>query len=293
MAKYLISTILECDILSLVPNTQERTYIKPEVSDISLFRMDYSATIVTKEEGEQKVLIEVQKALHFGDILRFRGYLGSEYIHSKLPIITIYILGFNLNIDSPAFIARPDCFDLRTKEKIAVTDDFVNKLTHKAYFIQTQRIAKSYNTRLEKLLAVFEQVNFIDSGKIRKTFNLDNIEPELTEMVNMLKFLAADESTKKELNDEEWYLKEMDMRFGVYDRRLLEAKREVEERIKETEEHKREAEERKKEAEEHKKEITEKDHMLNENAKAFKRLGMKSDEISKMTGLTIEQIDSL
>ena len=258
MAKYLISTILECEILSLVPNTQERTYIKPEVSDISLFRMDYSATIVTKEEGEQKVLIEVQKALHFGDILRFRGYLGSEYIHSKLPIITIYILGFNLNIDSPAFIARPDCFDLRTKEKITVTDDFVNKLTHKAYFIQTQRIAKSYNTRLEKLLAVFEQVNFIDSGKMRKTFNLDNIEPELSEMVNMLKFLAADESTKKELNDEEWYLKEMDMRFGVYDRQIIEN-----------------------------------DLIIKENAKAFKRLGMKSDEISKMTGLTIEQIDSL
>jgi len=160
-AKFLIGTILDCEVISLVPNIQERTYEKSEKRDIALFRMDYSATIKTKADGEQRVIIEVQKSLHPGDIERFRGYLGAEYMHSNLPIISIYILGFNLSTESPAFTARPDYRDLQTHEKLEIKDAFVRQVTHDAYFIQTLRIKPSYNTRLEKLLSVFEQANFI------------------------------------------------------------------------------------------------------------------------------------
>ena len=179
MAKFLIGTIIDCEIISLVANMQEHTYEVnvDEERSIALFRMDFSATIRTKTEGEKKVIIELQKAIHEGDIKRFRRYLGHEYSHSELPIISIYILGFNLEVDSPAFTTSPECFDLRTNEKLTVRDAFVKKLTHTAYFIQTKRIKPDYHTKLEKLLSVFEQANFIGNGHTKKSYTLIDMEP--------------------------------------------------------------------------------------------------------------------
>ena len=77
-AKFMIGTILNCEVLSLVPTVQEHTEIDKETGRITLFRKDFTATIVTKEEGEKQVIIELQKALALSDIYRFRKYLASE-----------------------------------------------------------------------------------------------------------------------------------------------------------------------------------------------------------------------
>ncbi|MCL1947621.1 MAG: hypothetical protein FWF51_10825, partial [Chitinivibrionia bacterium] len=73
-AKFFIGTILDCEVISLEPTVQERTMHNRETREISLFRMDFAATIETKEEGKKRVIIEMQKALHFGDIYRFKNY---------------------------------------------------------------------------------------------------------------------------------------------------------------------------------------------------------------------------
>ena len=264
-AKFLIGTILGCEVLTLVPNIQERTYEKGEKKDIALFRMDFSATIRTEEEGEKKVLIELQKALHDGDIDRFRGYLGSEYIHSQLPIITIYILGFNLSVDSPAFVARPDCWDLRTKERLEVKDAFIQQVTHLAYFVQTLKIKPSYNTRLEKLLSIFEQANFIGHSHTTKAFTLPEIEPELNEIVKILQYIAADEEMKKVLNDEEFYHQEMERMFGKNSREIAKLSEELSIALQRN----------------------------RDIARELKKDGMQIDKIAKLTGLSVEEIGLL
>ena len=264
-AKFLIGTILGCEVISLVPNIQERTYEKSDKREIALFRMDYSATIKTEEEGEKKVLIELQKALHDGDIDRFRGYLGSEYIHSQLPIISIYILGFNLTVDSPAFVARPDCWDLRTQERLEVKDVFIQQVTHHAYFVQTLRIKPNYNTRLEKLLSIFEQANFIGHSHTTKALTLPEIEPELNEIVKILQYMAADEEMKKVLSDEEYYHQEMERMFGKSNREFAKLSNELTIALKRN------------------KDI----------ARELKRDGMQLEKIAKLTGLSVEEIGLL
>ena len=216
VAKFIIGTILDCKVLSLEPVYNEYTIFNETKDRLTLFRKDFSATIKTKE-GEKRVIIEMQKAKKLGDIARFRDYLGNEYSKSSLPIIAIYILGFNLKVDSPAFVARPECFDLRTKKKIEGKDRFVEHLTHNTYFIQTLRIKSSLNTKLDSLLAIFEQDKFIGTDTTTKIFPFDVNDKDLKEVLKVLQYAAADAETRKELDLENIYLKSIEDMFGEKD----------------------------------------------------------------------------
>ena len=292
-AKFLISTILDCEVISLEPAIQEHTYKDEETGKISLFRMDFAATIKTKDEGERRVIIELQKALLLGDIYRFRKYLGSEYVLSKLPIISIYILGFDLSVDSPAFVARPDCWDLRTREKLAVKDDFVEHLTHRAYFVQALRIKPGYNTKLEKLLSIFEQANFIGSSKTTKEFPLTDIDPELREVVNILQYVAADKEARNELDREEYYHQAMEGMFGEKDRELAKNKETIERQGKELAEKDQELAGKDQELAGKDQELAEALQRNKDIAKELKHDGMPLEKISKLTGLSTKEIEKL
>jgi hypothetical protein len=228
-AKFFIGAILGCEVLSLVPTTQEHTDFDEKAPKVTLFRMDFAATIKTKGEGEKRVIIEMQKANLFDDVYRFRRYLGKEYAVSKLPIITIYILGFPLSVDSPAFGNVPSYHDLLTNKDIVVHDHFVEHLTHSAYFVQTTRIKPSLNTKLDKLLSIFEQNNFIGDSKTTKDYSLAVDDPEVKAVIDVLQYVAADPQARKELEKELYYQEAMEDMFGESDRKLAEAVRREEE----------------------------------------------------------------
>jgi len=75
-------------------------------NSIPLSRFDFKAIIRTPDKKEQNVLIEIQKSKNPDPIMRFRRYLGKNYIKQEtfinaegkeetrpLPIITIYESG--------------------------------------------------------------------------------------------------------------------------------------------------------------------------------------------------------
>jgi hypothetical protein len=235
-AKFFIGAILGCEVLSLVPATQEHTEFDEEKHKVTLFRMDFAATIKTKDEGEKRVIIEMQKANLFDDVYRFRRYLGKEYAVSKLPIITIYILGFPLSVDSPAFGNAPRYRDLLTNEDIVVHDHFVEHLTHSAYFVQTTRIKPSLNTKLDKLLSIFEQANFIGGDKTTKDYSLAIDDPEVKAVIDVLHYVAADSQARNELERERYYQEAMEDMFGESDRKFAEAVRREEEALRQKDE---------------------------------------------------------
>jgi flagellar biosynthesis GTPase FlhF len=326
-AKFLIGTILGCEVLSLVPTAQEHTEPAQGAPTVSLFRMDFAATIVTKEEGEKRVIIEMQKAKILDDVFRFRRYLGREYADSKLPIIAIYILGFPLSVDSPAFGNAPKYRDLLTNEEIRVHDLFVERLTHSSYLVQTTKIKPSLNTKLDKLLSIFEQAHFIGNGTAMKDYLLEVDDPEVKGMVDILQYVAADPETRKELEKERYYQEAMEDAFGEKDRELAKTKRDLEESMQREEEYKREAEEAKqreaearletekvkqREAEvrrevedEVRREIWEARRKIEaqkffreaarqqklEEAMKLRKDGMPSLEIAKLTGLSVAEIE--
>ena len=236
VAKFLIGTILDCKVLSLEPNIQEYPATDEETKKISLFRKDFSAVIKTKEEGERRVIIELQKAKNLTDVFRFTRYLGHEYTKTKHPIIAIYILGFNLSVDAPAFMAKPDCWNLMTNEKIEERDPFVEQLTHKAYFIQTKRLNLGFNTRLEQVLAPFEQTNFIGNDQTTKSFMFETDDEDMQEYLRVLQYVAADEEKRKQLEIENYNAIELDGIFGKQIAKIEEQAEMLKEKDKELEE---------------------------------------------------------
>jgi hypothetical protein len=255
IAKFFVGTILNCKVISLEPTIQEHTGIDNDSGKLTLFRMDFAATIETKEEGKKRVIIEMQKALHLGDVYRFRKYLGKEYAVSKLPIISIYILGFNLSVESPAFAARPNCHDLRTNEKLEVNDNFVEHLTNRSYFVQANRIKPGFNTRLDKLLSIFEQANFAGGSKTTKDFLLETDDQDIEEILKVLHYVAVDKEAREELDKEDYYQGAMEEMFGAKDRELAENKEKLEQANKELDKQSKELERQNNEIAELKKQL--------------------------------------
>lgn len=264
-AKFFIGTILDCKVLSLEPVPTEYTEPEDKTPKVSLFRMDFAATIVTKEEGEKRVIIEMQKAKVLDDVFRFRKYLGKEYRKSKLPIIAIYILGFNLSVDSSAFGNFPVYRDLRTNKELKIHDLFVEQLTHRAYFVQTQRIKPSLNTKLDKLLTVFEQKNFIGEDRTTKDYTFQIDDPEMKVVIDVLNYVAADAKAREELEKEQYYQEAMEGIFGEQNKKLAEYKEKIEKFAE----------------------------FQQKTVKQLKRAGVSVEEISESTGMSPEEIDKI
>ena len=290
VAKFLIGTILDCKVVSLTPTVIERTKRDKDNGALTLFRMDFAATIKNETGEEKRVLIEMQKAKQLADIDRFREYLGSEYIASTLPIISIYILGFNLTVDSVAFGNFPVCRDLRTGESLNSHDPFVEKLTHTAYFVQTKRIKPSLNTRLDKLLSIFEQANFISGSETTKDYALNADDPELKETLDILRYAAADSETRKELDEEEYYQRAMRQMFGEQYDKMEKQAQELAAAKSKIEIAERTAEDAKHETEDAKREIEETKHdFVNE----LRKLGKSTPEIARIVKLTEAEVEKI
>jgi hypothetical protein len=296
VAKFLVGTILDCKIITLEHIVQEHTNFD-DAGRLTLYRMDFAATIETKDEGVKRVIIELQKAKNLSDVYRFREYLGGEYTKSKFPIIAIYILGFNLSVDAPAFVAYPEYEDLRTREKLKIHDHFVEHLTHKAYFVQAKRIKQNISTRLDTLLSIFGQENFISADKTVKDFPAEVDCPEMKEILNILHYVAVDAEARKELDKEIYYQNYVENMFGEKDRELAETKeklevtgKKLEEADKAREESDKAREESDRELQKHKKEQAE---FLRKMAKELKLAGVSLEKISKSTGMTAEEIEGL
>jgi len=228
VAKFFIGTLLEENVVEVQLKPQEFTYIKnldisdPKIKElirediiehlsIHVFRLDFVATIQTETGEYKKVLIEIQKAKNQIDLMRFRNYLGEQYKKQDkidgeevvLPITAIYILGFNLpKIDSPCIKVERSYKDLISKTSIDATSDFIEKLSHDSFVVQVERITDRYQTRLDKLLSIFEQNNFVDDKEIVKEFSHHLDIDELKIITDILHHSGTSSEERKKIEVE-------------------------------------------------------------------------------------------
>jgi hypothetical protein len=211
VAKFFIATLLDQIIETVEVKPQEFTYIN-ELAGLSVFRLDFIATIKTSTGEFKKVLIEIQKAKGQIDLMRFRNYLAEQYkkevtINNEkviLPITTIYILGFKLpEIEVPCLKIERNYRDLVANKIITKWSEFVEKLTHDSFIVQVERITDKYQTRLDKLLSVFEQKNFVDENKIIKEFIHDADLEEVKILTDILNYVGTDPTEKKKIETEQ------------------------------------------------------------------------------------------
>ncbi|MDX2301642.1 MAG: hypothetical protein NW226_02525, partial [Microscillaceae bacterium] len=119
----------------------------------------------------------------------------------------IYILGFKLpEIESPCIRVKRDYIDLIHKTTLTQKSEFVEKLTHDCFVVQVERITDRYQTRLDKLLSVFEQPNFTDDKEITKDYTHNPDLEEVKTMTDILHYVGTDPQERKqiEIEQEAW-----------------------------------------------------------------------------------------
>jgi hypothetical protein len=228
------------------------TTLAPRKNDFTVFRMDFKATITLPNQEKKVVLIEIQKAKFESDIMRFRKYLGSQYMDSKntypenpkkaIPIQTIYFLGTSLkNItDVPIIRVTREYIDHYHQSKIAQQEDFIECLSHDSVIIQIPLFKQYRRNRLEKLLSIFE-------ASTRHVIEVDELEEEEFEPIMRRLYKAnADDQIRVQMDVEDEILQELadkdrfiaNMAKQVEDAKIVkeEALKEKEEALKEKEE---------------------------------------------------------
>jgi hypothetical protein len=268
VAKFFIGTLLEQTIETVVVKPQEFTY-SDELAGLAVFRLDFIATIKTETGELKKVLIEIQKAKNQIDLMRFRNYLGEQYkkedtINDEkviLPITTIYILGFKLpEIPTACLKVERNYKDLINKTSIETKSDFVEKLTHNSFIVQVDRITDNYKTRLDKLLSVFEQTNFVDSNKITKEFIHETDIEEVKIITDILHHSGTNPKERKQIEDEQEAWRTVNAMFEDKEKELL------------------------KELSENKKVIDENKKVIDENKKVIDEMAKELDELRRKLG---------
>ena len=299
IAKFFIGTLLEQTIESVEVKPQEFTYTD-ELVGLAVFRLDFVATVKTETGELKKVLIEIQKAKNQIDLMRFRNYLGEQYKkedvvndergiaqRTALPITTIYILGFKLpEIETPCLKIDRNYQDLVNKRIINAKSDFVEKLTHDSYIVQVVRITNRYQTRLDKLLSVFEQTNFLDDTKITKEFKHDADIEEVKIITDILHYSGTDPVEKKKLETEQEAWRTVDALTGGL-------KEKSERLFQELNDSKRALTENKKALTESEKALTEKDLALAESEKALTEKDLALTESEKALNEMARQLEEL
>ncbi|MCL2208317.1 MAG: hypothetical protein FWB90_09560 [Fibromonadales bacterium] len=216
VAKFFISTLIGKTVLSIALRSPEHTYIDQKDKELKLMRMDFTVEVEEKNGQKSKIIIEMQKADKYSaDIMRFRKYLGHEYMSDSLPIISIYVLGFNLpGIETACLRIGRSYYDLIEEKEMEAAANFVESLTHDSYIVQTPRITDRLKTPLDRLLSVFEQKNFMDKTESSKYYDHPISDDAVKEMVDILHYLSAAPEARKELENEQYYREYLKDTFG-------------------------------------------------------------------------------
>ena len=273
IAKFFVGTLLKQTIESVEVKPQEFTYTD-ELAALAVFRLDFLATVKTETGELKKILIEIQKAKNQIDLMRFRNYLGEQYKkedvvndekgiarRTVLPITTIYILGFSLpEIKEACIKVERNYRDLISKKIIDTKSDFVEKLTHDSYIVQVGRITNRYQTRLDKLLSVFEQTNFLDDTQITKEFKHDTDIEEVKIITDILHYSGTDPVEKKKLEIEQEAWRTVDAMYEERAEKLIQ------------------------ELNDSKKALTEKDLALTEKDLALTEMARQLEELKRRLG---------
>lgn len=177
-AKILLSALLRQKVLTLEPRQQETTSpSKREGGDITIYRLDYAAHVLTADGREEDVCIEIQKVWLQTELGRFRKYLASQYSDPKnvqtdgrtpRHIVAIYLLGHTIvESDEPVVYCHGGTLTDYYGNPIATAEGgtFVRSLTHDVIIVQIPHLPERPRNATERVLSIFDQRRALDSDR--------------------------------------------------------------------------------------------------------------------------------
>lgn len=288
IAKTILSALLKKDVVSIAARPHE--YANETRDKISMFRIDFAATVREADGKEHLILVELQKTWLETETLRFRQYLGAQYSDKRnidrnshegyaIPMVTIYLLGHRVgDIEEPVVYVNHDSYDydgnMITK---GIPDPFIESLVHNSIIVQIPLLHGQINNRLERVLSVFDQTkaNADDPHILSLDENTYAGDDNMEYIVHRLTEAAADSDMRQNMNVEDEYYSAIENRDTAImnrDKKIKEQEKEILEKDKK---------------------LSEKDSQIRSLALALKDKGMSLQQIASLTGIDSERLKAI
>ena len=319
IAKTMLSALLKKEVIHVTVRPHE--YSNTTRDTLSMFRIDFAATVREREGDAIKdriVLIELQKTWLNTETLRFRQYLGAQYSNKNnireadekgfaYPMVAVYLLGHKVgNIKEPIVYVNHDVFDYNGNIVADVNEEpFVESLTHNSIIVQIPLLHGNVNNRLEKVLSVFDQTQV--EGDTQQVLKIDEDkyadDSDMLYVLHKLTAAAANSEMRQDMNVEDEYYKAIEDRDTAImqrDKMLKEQEQQLsqqsEQLSQQSEQLSQQSEQLSQQSEQltlKDEQLTLKDEQLRNMAKALFSKGMTEEQISTMTGISLENIVKL
>ena len=315
IARTILSALLKKDVVKVEQRPHE--YVNASRNDISMFRIDFGATIREKNGNEHVVLIELQKTWLETETLRFRQYLGTQYSRKEniveesadkhaLPMVAVYLLGHRVgDIEAPVIYVSHKTYDYDGNEIVnAKPNAFVESLTHDSIIVQIPLLRGRVNNRLEKVLSVFDQSNATKANPQTIEINEELYagDQEMEYILKRLLSAASDPDVRQDMNVEDEFFKaieDRDTAIMLRDKKLNEQDKKLNEQDKKLNEQREKLIENNKKLSEKDKKLSEQEQKLNEQKQLLSQAvsgmlanGMDVQTIASLLGLSESEIKS-
>jgi len=307
IARTILSALLKEDIIKVEVRPHE--YSNDKTSPVSMFRIDFGATIRKPDGSEQLILIEVQKTWLPTETLRFRQYLGVQYENKHnilsdspegyaIPMVAVYLLGHKVgDIEEPVLYVRHKSYDYNGNEVTkGLPDPFIESLTHDSIIVQIPRLHGQINNNLDKVLSIFDQTRTLHDNQHMLTIDDDfypEDDAEMQRVVRRLLMAAADTDMRMDMNVEDEYyslIEKQETELMVYEKEL--ARKSAELKNKDAQLTEKDAQLTEKDAQltEKDAQLTEKDAQLNKSIRLLLSLNMSPEQIADNLHIDIDTV---
>ena len=305
IARTILSALLKVEVVAVEVRPHE--YSDDNRDTLSVFRIDFGATIRDADGKESLILIELQKTWLETETLRFRQYLGVHYSNPRnmqdashaVPMVAVYLLGHKVgDIEEPVLYVNHQLLDyddhVVTK---GVPNAFVDSLTHNSIIVQIPRLHGRINNRLDMVLSIFDQTrrDENDNRVLRIDEAVYGNDIDMERILHRLTMAAADADMRHKMNVEDEYfgaIEKRDTEILMRDRQLAEQGAVIKEQgatIKEQgatiQEQGATIKEQGATIKEQDATIQEQENMLRSTIKLLLNAGMKPDEIASHLGV--------
>lgn len=292
IARTILSALLKKKVLKVKTRRNEYANVTRHES-ISMFRIDFAATVEDEDGQPRLLLIELQKTWLPTETLRFRRYLALQYNNEEnmvgepqgryaIPMVAIYLLGHRVgDIKAPIIYVNHKAYDYDNNEvREGMPDPFVESLQHDSIIVQIPLLHGRVNNRLEQLLSVFDQANVADDNKVVKIDEQQfEGDTDMEYVVRRLQSAAADPEMRFQMNAEDEFFRELEDR----DTAIMERDKIIEQKDAQLEQKDAQLEQKDAQLEAQK-------AMLANVVAGLRQGGMAEEAIAKMLGISEEEV---
>ena len=320
IARTILSALLKKEVVAV--ETRRNEYSNIGRDNLSVFRIDFGATVQEPDGSRHLILIELQKTWLETETLRFRQYLGAQYANVDnmlpenqgayaIPMVTVYLLGHKVgDIEEPVLYVHRNSYnyndELVTK---GLPNPFIDSLTHDSIIVQIPRLHGQINNRLDKVLSIFDQSNKEQGNK--QMLDIDESayadDDEMLRIIHRLQAAASDAKMRHDMNVEDEYfsvIEKRDTTIMLKDKEIAEKAVRIEEqsvrieeqsvRIEEQsvriEEQSERIEEQSVRIEEQKMQIEQKDAQIRTSVQMLHKAGMTPENIAVSLNMDIDSV---